>query len=176
MSAVAEKLTRKQMRLAVAKDVLKRLDERKIRPGFGYLSPQRNIRPIKLGESLQPHVDRLGRACEVCAIGAACLSYIGLFNEAVCDDPPEDDDHYWAPSWDRGKIAEICHKAFSPKQLQLMEAAYEGYGHSRDEISYAARQRAIRFCWRIDPFNHDGKARMRAIFENIIKNDGDFKP
>jgi hypothetical protein len=158
------KLTAAQKRVAIAKDVLKQIKARKliIRTGnfvdvpIDYYFEEHNKQYLN-SSSAQP--------CTVCAIGAAIVCGIRLFNEVSFkgDVTPEE-------SWP------LIRHFFSANQAVLIEAAFECGGHyshsygpwpSDVDVS-AARQFGEKY--------DSDEDRAIAIFQNIVANNGVFKP
>lgn len=104
--------------------------------------------------------------CTVCGIGAACVSAIRLFNRDVI---------YYGEIVNYDDALEIIGRYFTLKQADLIEAAFEQRTDT-DDMHVSANQEeleaAMAFGSQIS--NHTDLA--IAIFKNIIKNKGTFRP
>ena len=101
-------------------------------------------------------------SCTVCGIGAIVLSKAKLGNEVVLK-------HRY--------FHEALEDIFSERQQCLIETAFEGYNSGpyswSDDENEEANPAAVKF-YRKYAGNDD--KRLVAIFRNILKNDGEFKP
>lgn len=167
MSAEAfNSLSRAQQRVAIAKDVLARMDASLLIAGAGstlnddtrdLLREQPNSAAVR--KAINAH------SCTACAKGAMLLSWIGTLNSVEPKDAAEAmagalDDSFPAPM-----VALFGHHL-----LNAIEVAYE------QDTSYAFRAatfdeaRAL-----VDAFSeHLRPMRLRQIMENLIANDGDL--
>lgn len=168
------RLSKRQMAVAVAEDVLKRLRRRKnpivACPGWYVSAP---YQPLSIGSDLQDHVDAMvdtGR-CRVCALGAALLSKAKLFDKVPSNSIFTQT--YGGPTvWtNQHDVRENLKDVFSLSVLKRMEAAFEvSYrvvgGDSVSGDVYGAVVFGSQF--------QDPKKRMRAIMENVVANGGEF--
>src|SRR5262245_7122659 len=115
-------MTKSERAVAVAKDVLYRIKTNQITALPGTYC---NISvPSSKGDSLQKIVNN--NTCDVCGIGAAFVSYVGLFNKF--------DIKYNSPHntvFFRKEVTSRLSGAFTPRQLSLIECAFEG-----DDVEY----------------------------------------
>ena len=149
-----------KLRVAVAKDVLKQLGENKIKPVRGMFVEWEGGRDLVLGKELQPQMDKMGN-CRVCNLGALFLSTVRLDDKFIC-----------ASTWHAGEFDVIprLRKLFDPRQLELLELAFErGKGWASLRSVDAEGQAASRMFPRAAL-----KTRIRSCMENIIKNGGTF--
>jgi hypothetical protein len=167
-----ERLSKKQKRLAIARDVIQQVQAKKYRatPGRYVKIQTRNGRIDRITQEallsfrwkdyLDPSVTR-AVDCEVCGIGAAFVSRARLGNKV----------DFQGDGW-HDKIRDI----FSANQQVLIETAFEGHDCSPLRVGIIEKPklfaRAMRFCNR---YTNDN-VRLVAIFRNILKNDGTFKP
>ena len=164
-----------EARVAIAKDVIETLAIKRMVAslGYGYFSAEGYARGV--GESFEAMalgIRMQGKTrCKVCAIGAACVSAVGLYNDAPLLEkyytdivPPPSDD-----------MRTILARWFTRKQLDLIECAYE-VSSSYDEggSSYRARDKAQVFGRQYDDDHH--RERLEAIMQNVIDNKGTFRP
>ena len=106
-----------------------------------------------------------GKQCHVCALGSLFASTIDRFNSLELPAIK------LRLGTGRDETEAYLSKYFSPKQLDIIEAAYEG-----EKFGYAATWEEARSA--IQNFAHytDNTHRMVAIMRNIIRNGGTFKP
>ena len=174
---------KKEARLAIARDIIRHVKSHRLMATRGvYLSVHDWDKDIEssfeqIATSLQAKDAPI--RCDVCGIGAACMVAVGLY-----DDAPELEADWNLDYTEFGHVSNIgvssadmkavLNKWFSPKQLDLIECAFEETTDFRDgKSSKAARIKAAVFC---PDHSHSGEAAMEAIYQNIIDNDGTFKP
>lgn len=148
------KLTTSQKAIAIARDVIAQIKCRKYTPELGtYVSgADDNIPTEAIGcEQLQPFLKKKDLQCEVCAIGAAFLSSIRLFNDFVV---PE----YWDDSDMKNKLGEY----FSPSELRALEASFENWGDS--------------LFLETPLVNLKAQDRMIFLMSEVIRQKGNFNP
>lgn len=161
------KLSKKKQRLAIAHDVVQQVKMKKFIASPGIYHRIGTDGPLSLDETSRLYSDmqkfllESEKACNVCGLGAAFCSLARLGDETS-----------WA-SRDRWALKPI----FGYDQLALIEMAFEGWGFDRAEeegldVSKEEVARTRDF-YRRRP---DASKRLVAIFNNIIKNDGTFKP
>lgn len=130
--------------------------------------------------------------CEVCALGATLISATRLGNKLLFVDT------YGLVHDENTKVSDLLKSIFSPKQLLLIETAFEGVGYdtsqikSRYEKSDIIEQYGMRYASSYLDQNLDfdeaiacntfyynyplPSDRLFAIMENIITNNGVFVP
>lgn len=148
------KLTRKQMAVAIAKDVIAQIKCHKYTPESGtYVSGADDSIPTDaIGcKQLQPFLKKKDLQCEVCAIGATFLSSVRLFNDFVVP-------KYWDDSDMKNKLGEY----FSPLELRALEASFENWGDS--------------LFLDTPLFNFEAKNRMLFLMSEVIRQKGNFDP
>jgi len=167
-----KKMSPAAKRVAVARDVLKALDAERYEASPGTYIAVTNMpdalerwrddyskegSPLALQKFLQTKAE-----CYVCAIGAAAVSCVRKFDSVT--------PRAFAETSARSLASDI----FSSDQLALMEAAFEvEAGYVRDNGGAALLgERAVRFGDRFD----EPRERMHAIFSNVVKNKGVFRP
>lgn len=178
---VKVKATPAEMRVAIAKDVLKQLASRKFVACRGVW-----LRDSKLSElpdyaearyekdgikklDVCEYVNSINK-CQVCALGSIFLSSVKLYNNVYmsADKDPGDE----AASFFEDLASSPLKRYFSPNQLRYIEATFEGldgvhYPDTRKEENYANA------FYRLFPNTDD---RLNAIMQNIVENNGTFKP
>ena len=173
-----KKQTKAQIRVAIARDVLKRLDTKKLKAANnGYLNLK--VTPTeKNRDSDFKSVLARQPVCTVCAIGGLFVSCCSKFNElptsTILDRPKQDTDRpgyiHFEP------LVPYLENYFSAEQLALVETAFEGsvVGNlDHQEVSADQEENACAIYYK-----HPNRptARLRAIMQNIIDNDGTFVP
>jgi hypothetical protein len=150
-----KKLSKREMRLAIAKDVLKQLKLRVYWAKSTYFrssnSPLNNQERLSSmnGAQVQKAVKDLA-SCEVCAIGAAIVSGVRLYDGVK--------GHRFDPG--EGALSWAGQRFFTEHQLDMMEGFFEACtGFSSDEL-----ERKVE--------NMPHRQRMEIVFGSIAKNDG----
>jgi hypothetical protein len=163
----------------IAKDVLKWLAANKLKVKQGaYLSEGLSEHyPMFLKAtpetSLQKHTAKVLKRCTACALGACFLAYVDRYNQCELGDLCSAlygrfEVHYQ-------EMLPYLWKAFTPSDLELIEAAFEmtavhcDYRTRSTEHRYRA---AVAFgC------EHDtSSARLIAIMKNVVAHKGHFVP
>jgi len=175
------KLSPEKKRIAVAKDVLDRIELKQLKPNNGIFC-RINKDPLESSYSLKEKLQNTKTKCEVCAKGGLFLSYIGIVNEyEVYTDSIHNGENLYS------REMKILSKIFKPKQLSLIETAFEGTYYSdwnkkltKKEITDCINFRGIkREDENRDYLDNNYKTSLNIltkICENIIKNNGDFIP
>lgn len=125
---------------------------------------------------LQPHIDVVAEQCHVCAIGAAVVSAVRLFDDCSVRKIFSRHGVPWVMQRDlRQQLAGL----FDVRDLGLIESAFECDptfmtdndlpGHDEAEITADAHGAAVFGCRYVDP--HD---RLAAIMRNVVDNGGTF--
>ena len=157
--ALKKKLTKAEMRVAVAKDALKQLELEKYKACRGtYVdwNLEDKIRESDEDEQVQKIIKEHESTCQICARGALLMSSIRKFNDVTVKD--------FNKNWEK-KSKQI----FSTQTLELAEIAFERW----NKLDHNAKQdRAYNFGIK---YSYDNE-RLKAILKNIIANKGEFKP
>lgn len=166
-NAAFHRLSNKRQRIAIAKDVLEqiRLKTYVAVPGTYVDSETLSDLADKAdmdSEDFDLQKALLGNApeCEVCGLGAAFCSMARLGDKVSFE------------------VADAPHESLTPifglQQVSLIEYTFEGgdAGGGEENLSGEEIQAARRF-YRKYP---KADKRLAAIFRNIVKNDGTFKP
>lgn len=161
-----KKLGKAEKRVALAKDAIRQIKANILFPKGGNYT--RIIRSGLWSEefmqsSFQDRLVNKEIECECCAKGALICSFVGFENEASVID---------IGSINEEQIRDKLKGVFSPRQLHMIEFAFEGR-----EIMYFVYSSEIgrRLGSYFDHYD-DPSERLIAILENIIKNKGTFKP
>lgn len=172
-------LTPSQKRVFVAKDVISLINSNLIRPKNGdwvkvapkYQSGEKSLQK----EILNGNITK----CECCALGAMFVSCAITNNKTTTEGG--EFEHIGDNIYDGDRLPNKLNTIFSRNQLILIERAYElgdGYfGNDYDYHNYhddgnVAASPAVKFGRKYK----NNKARLIAIMENIIANEGKFKP
>jgi len=169
-------MTKAQVRVEVAKDVIRSLRLLTVRNGV-YFKPAGSVKLVNSIVSSSTDSKRvaqkLKKGCEVCALGACFLSSVRLTNRWEFGGFEE---HWTGPAQvravEREVLEEKLHKIFTPFQIDLIETAFEEYNCTNLANDRYVIGRAISFGSK----HYDSTSRLRAIMKNIIKNNGTFKP
>lgn len=172
-----------EQRVAVAKDVLKQLNDGfyKAHAGTYFIigkMPKRVIEiPPKL-DTLFDHLKTTGAQCDVCGIGSCFTSLVRLGNSVESSAILYEQENKKVKKHDSIEdtpMRELLEKVFSSSQLTLIECAFERsemhYNQANDTPSFK-QNAAVVFG---EKYRRD-KNRLMAIMQNIIKNKGEFKP
>jgi len=169
-------LTKAQIRVEVAKDVIRSLKLLDVMTGV-YFKPKGTLELVNSIVSSSPDskvaAQKLKKDCKVCALGACFLSSIRLTNKWEFG---KFEEHWTGPAQvravEREVLEEKLHKIFTPFQIDLIETAFEEYNCTNRANDRSVIGRAMSFGSK----HYDSSSRLRAIMKNIIKNNGTFKP
>lgn len=148
-------------------------------------------------DSARKHIDGISKECRVCAVGAMFLSYVRVYNKTELS---EFMGHSYGLSAgddfevDLDVIQDKLHTVFMPPQLELIECAFEQGPVNQKTLGIAGDE----YCSDEDWAQHDPNSectgaemraaedfgdkyntpmkRLRAIMQNIVKNEGLFIP
>lgn len=160
-------LTRAQQRVLVAKDVIKSLDAKEYKAESGTYCKTRiteKMEKLDVKENLS-----LLRPCTVCAIGAALVSSTKFANMLTFNDLADGQD----PSSNKASNKLLC-SIFPKAQLAMMEACFEGTSYTAFGNGWDSEKGVIGDEYTTS--NPNTGKRMRAIFNNVARNNGSFKP
>lgn len=167
-------MTPAEQRVAIAKDVIKQIKEQKLIVRCGRYAALLHAfdlpnGPVVGGKFSQQTLLREDVRCEVCAVGAAIVSGLRLFNGASFD-------IIWSP--DGEGAADKAHW-FSRSQTALIERAFEKkaaciIANCLPDCAPTGEllERVLAFKRRY----RSPRKRVLAIYRNIIRNNGEFKP
>jgi hypothetical protein len=174
-------LPQNEKAVLVAKDVLAQLECGKFKPIVNvYISTNQTVYDlgVNFDDDIKTNFDKLPQ-CQVCALGATLLSATHLGNLLTFRNINI------ARSSIEGinneKVSELFESIFTFKQLLLIETAFENYISNATRFATDVKDELltndeITKC--IDFYNSytDIQDRMTAIFQNVIENNGVFKP
>lgn len=152
------KIPKAEARVLIAQDVLNQLNLKKIIATKGkYFEFKGDV--FDDNDFLHEIIAR--NPCEVCALGSLYYSRVQLANETKCDVVQSSDYSNGSKLISNSEtMEEDLLQYFDEEVLDKIEAYFEGW--------YSAAQFADN--------NPDPEIRMRKIMQNIIDNNGDFKP
>jgi hypothetical protein len=162
-------LSKAEKRIAIAKDALAQIKQKKILPTTGFYL---NIPGQWDNEnSLQKEIKKKDFYCHCCAKGALFVSCVKQVNEVRMFEDWEDE------RFQKDKLKDY----FSVLQLDMIEAAFEGMviADSAKKLEYYEKYtkntplglKCIKFTQGLN-----AEERMEKILNNIIKNNGYFRP
>lgn len=164
------KTEKQAARVEIAKDVLKWLRAGKLNasPGTYCALPfetEAYDAPLNLQTALQKKVTKT-KPCHVCALGALFIGAVDKYNKV---EVPVGGYLKKTQSGLTSRLKDY----FDVRQLRLIESAFEGGNFAKDSgtmFEYIAgfNYRGFYFTYR------DSRARLKAIMENIIANEGTF--
>lgn len=163
-------LTKEEKKVAIAKDVLLQLKNKKYVAKTGdYVDFDywETISAVDYDLNIQQHFDVI-KNCKVCALGSAALSCIKYSNNSSFEDARRNTNKFWNQLL----------KVFTKKELVIIEYAFEGFAHKacgrsvnwNIDISDNILNKTCNFYYKHS--NNDN--RLKAIMKNIIKNEGKF--
>ncbi len=168
-------LTDSEKQIAVAKDVLYRINIKQLLPKKSLFCGFNNGVIID-GEQLSTVLKRPNLQCTVCAKGGLFLSYIGIVNDYKLKDS-----RIHNGEANTSKEMDLLSDVFSKKQLTLIETSFEGRLYPWNEsLTEKEENKCLAFYGKYKDTAHEGKLDntvvLIAICKNIIKNKGEFKP
>lgn len=177
-----ESASPEKKRVMIAQDVIRFLDQERILayPGTYFNVPELSFGAMrKINKEIELcEVLREVKECELCAIGGMFYSAVMNHNNLKVSDVYSIERLYLGISdgiFISGlKLVDYLEKFFSRKMLRLIETAFEGdvVEDVFSDSDVPEVLAAIAFYNRYD----DPKEIMIAIMENIINNNGEFKP
>ncbi len=166
-----KKATKAQKRVMIAQDVLAQIKTKRYVAESGcWVQP--NIKAaceknLKDEDSVQElFAKKKIKSCNVCALGGLFMSCINLNNNTTVEDLKKE--FYIGDFvYDDSKISNGLNRIFTQKQLILIETYFEGgqgyfKGDGEKTLAFLA--------------NYDDDERLEMIMQNIIDNNGTFKP
>lgn len=154
------KLSRKEQRIALAKDVIAQLDAKRIKADSTYL------RMPNLKKAAEKGLDfgecAAQAQCTVCGIGSLFISAVMKNDELPADKVAEAQEGCWDSPCMRDDVqVPYLEKWFDSEQLDLIEDYYERHIY---DFESPIRQ------------EYNNNKRLRMIMENIVSNGGRFDP
>lgn len=167
-----KRLTKPQKRVAIAEDIIAQVRANNYKAKAGRYISLKGDYKLNDKSSAQEALIENKIKCTVCGIGSLFCSLIKFENKATIEDLR--DVHLGVHDWDdRGRVR--LHKYFSKEQLSLIESAFEkSDGYGTYIINIDEEELAATFAKRNKIRKADDL--LIAIMENIISNNGLFKP
>lgn len=168
------------MKVAIAQDIIARLDSGQYIAGKDLYvwSPVLDGFHHEWDDDLQNHMEEFDEEpCQVCAIGAALISRARLFDSVNVQKVFKTSLFFYNDNQvvdaNVSELRSNLDEIFGREQVALLEAAYELRRWYNDfDIDEQLVQDAISFGMRYD----DRRERLRAVWQNVIDNDGIFTP
>jgi hypothetical protein len=171
LNAEFKKANKAQKRVMIAQDVLAQIKAKRYFAESGcWVQP--NIKAaceknLKDEDSVQElFAKKKIKSCNVCALGGLFMSCINLNNNTTVQDL-KDETYIGDLVADDDKLSNGLNRIFTQKQLILIETYFEGsegYFKGDDEETVTFFE------------NYDDDERLEMIMQNIIDNNGTFKP
>lgn len=165
-----------EKRVSIAKDVLKQILQEKIIVQRGDYIDFTFNKPCGVDTRLLESIKK-AESCTVCAIGATLIS---LLNKSGSDIPRNKVDLY-QPKYSSKEVKKHL-SVFGPKQLYMIEYAFEGrgqtsvakhfYGYKAVGLPSSTFEKLAKY---LVTYASD-RERLVAIMQNIIENKGTFNP
>jgi hypothetical protein len=187
----ADKMTAAEKRVAIAKDTIKWLGTKaiKMKPGTYFQFPRKAIKVQNSNRKLNVELKTVKKPCQVCALGGMFYSMVRRFDKvpvSICYSTEYEMNTQYAEGVGHADIYTELANYFPSHQLSLIESAFEKrdlvemedydgickefdatFGTELDNVV----DRAIAFARK-----ENAVERLRAIMNNIIENNGAFKP
>ena len=170
------KMDKPKKRVAVARDVIAALQAKKIQAkqgnwvNLGVGKKQERLLPG--GKQLRDVIIENSPTCTACALGAMFVCAV-MRKDALTVEECRSYDNL---NLDYDNIADYLRAFFAEPQLEMIEVAFEkGTGAFWGDVAYAdvsSKGRAALF----GKQHKTAEDRMVAIMQNIISNDGTFRP
>lgn len=173
-----ENLKKRKQRVLVALDVIKHLNTEKFQAEAGAYIDNVSLKDGTNGgnRDIKKTLKKV-EACSVCAMGACILSVAGYKNTLNWDDVGGQ-----TSELNYDKIRNIL-TMFKPKQLLMIETAFEDYHSGADRIArqvfeYEEDLTAdeLEACRQFYRAHDNDRDRLMEIMKNIVRNEGKFKP
>jgi hypothetical protein len=167
--------------VAIAKDVLKQLKLKKLRVQTGHYFHGHlpTNRVFSDTEQVQDFLPIIRESCEVCAKGAAILSYAGLYDNLTFKDLSLREPllKVWGQRLaGSGNMAELI-EIFGEDNWNRIEEAFESSGIAR--LGTFDKANKSDMVWILESYAYaypEPEDRMAAIYKNVVRNKGIFKP
>ncbi len=179
-----DKLSMQERRIAIVKDALAQLESGRYTPSpgrwcqFDKPVPTDTSYGVDTQVPLQPILNE--SKCYVCGLGALFASAVGLYNECHIS--------MWNPTIYWGEVEPVVCRHFNVRQVHAVEIAFEkgggsykwheGQGDGNSAVAPDIAElydRALRF-GRVEERRNQAHIRLKDILQNMIDNNGEFKP
>jgi hypothetical protein len=167
-------MTDAEARIAIAKDVIKHLDSKKLNAKSGAYcifkseAGQPPLSESDGGSDLRGLLSTKVHHCDVCAKGAMFIAHVMRFNEVKL---PSADWAYFDPAraFNGESFVTSPLQYFDEDQLDLIEAAFEG-----DDVQGSLSEEETDDAESFSLSHENDDERLRAIMQNIVDNGGTF--
>lgn len=161
-----DKLPKAEQRVVIAKDLIARLDAKRFKASGGYFQATTRI-PLKAVANDEAQVKEVfaAKVCRGCELGGMFAAALDRCNALKLEDLSPDS-RVRQGHVDEYDIRDYLGRWFSNRTLHELEYAFEGWESHYTEIDYEQFYRAV----------PNAEKRMRLITQNIIDNNGTFKP
>lgn len=169
-----EALPKNEQKILIAKDVIQRMDSALYEVSVGnYLQPEHSLYSLPKSSDAKTAIVSGLANCTVCARGAMFLSMVVFKNRLNVDEVINYGFGYHTEVEDYCEATDYLSTAFSQAEQAQIENAFEQtYSYGIRLNSEESRLAAMCFG---SEFNEDND-RLHAIMQNIIDNNGEFKP
>lgn len=164
------RLTAKQKRIAIAEDVLLRLDARQLDPVQGVYVKFKSTTEITQGENLKSRLKSPGLTCVCCAIGAAVVALAAKENRMELMESYHINQIHISNIRQTDQAKERARAALGAKLNHVIEASYEGWNYVKSLTPWGSYD--TRDFYLHHPNNVD---RLRAIYTQVART-GTFDP
>lgn len=177
-------LTKSEKVVLVAKDVISQIKAEKYIPNTGSYIGSIHTKEIIKGD-IKSNFNKIEN-CKVCALGSMLLSCTHLGNKLTIDNLDLNLSSIGSLDLEDEEIKSLFSSIFTPKQLALIEQAFEGndgeiyikrfdfFRYSYDVLSTDLTEQEWSDCNNFYYTYDNDEVRLIAICKNIIKNKGKF--
>lgn len=165
---------RSEKRVIIAKDVIKQINNQKIKPNTGSYINAVDLKNnpefcFYNDDNFDVKENYKNLSCSACALGSLMLVITSYDNNLQIQD-------FKHENFKSSKLRKMFYSIFSKRQLALIELAFEVrctffYENVHDLIEKDKIDSIIRYYETLNPYE-----RMMLIMKNIIKNNGTFMP
>ena len=181
-----EKLGKREKRVVIAKDVIKHLNTEKLIAECGIYYDQDVTAHV--GDDLQKVIRQAEVGCTACAIGGTFFAAVYRSNDYKVD---RHDLMFGQLHVSDKNMRAKLRKFFRPMQLAYIESAFEGHTFAPVKLQRRMTSRekktldlaamhfnnlAAKNGKEYYEYEDDSDFKLRSIMENIIENNGTFKP
>jgi hypothetical protein len=162
---------RKEMRLAIAKDVLARLDNGTLKPQTGdyWRFIDKSLKTKLNGQEISKHIDELLKGCTACALGGMLIAHIAINNKCVFES-------MWGENSFASRELPRLEEFFTRKQLAIIEIMFEGNSSCYETQDVEENEVKLfndnaRWFYQ-EHYDDSPEHRLRLIMQMLINNDG----
>jgi hypothetical protein len=175
-----KKATKAQKRVMIAKDVLAQIKAKRYIPEAGTwvdINYNHFGSEMQIGEECSVQElfsEKTIESCQVCALGGLFMSCINLNNSTLFKELDEAANCLGDWIAKNLKLSNNLNTIFSRDQLILIELYHEGgSGYFRSSDNLKAKYKHYNLFYTFYPNDEE---RLKLIMENIVENEGTFKP